>query len=252
MNFSWGKVIFWGILFIFFLFLSCRTLTLLFSYSGSWGGGFFLFLVGWGFSSSGWTFLPGIFRSFNPEGKSWAWCSADKNSPLPACPFRNVSMEKIFWFAVNFPSLSISSGSPRMEGHQWCPAGCRDRNQQGAAAGAGSTHGAASFPSPNPCSAHFLSHSSAPLPWLPAGSWSSMIKVTTPPFLGFKWDFSDKTQQCWRSHTRPCLESFDSSMISTLPALAELYCGHHFHGFWKLKSNLERDWQGPFLVDSSV
>lgn len=114
--------------------------------------------------------------------------------------------------------------------------GCRDRDQWGAAAGAGSSPWAAPFPSPNSGWAHFLP-CSASHPWLPPGSWNSMIKVTNPLISGSKWDFSDKTHQCW--HSSLCLFWF--LVTSTLSPLAELYCGHYFHGFWGLKSNL---WEG--------
>lgn len=163
MNFSPGKVIFWGIFFfLFFLFLSCRTLQILFSYSGSWGG---FWGVGWGFFSSGWTFISGDCQSFNPQGKPWV-------------PFYKCFHGENILLCCEFPThFHFHPG--------W-------RNARGAqdAAGAGiscwssSTPWAASFHSPNSCSAHFLSGSSASHPWLLPGSWSSVIKVTKPPCFG--------------------------------------------------------------------
>lgn len=112
MSFSQGKVIFWGIFFLFLLFLSCRTLQILFSYSGSWGGFYFFGWLG--------VFLAvaELFQLAFSGGKALSVVQCRWKLPLPACPFIDIFTDKILWNAVNCESISMSSGSPRMEGHQ--------------------------------------------------------------------------------------------------------------------------------------
>lgn len=77
------------------------------SYSGNWGG-FFSTLVDWSFFSNGWTFLTDVLWSFDPEGKPWVWCRW--KLPLPSCPFRNISMEKIFLICCEFSNYLYFQG----------------------------------------------------------------------------------------------------------------------------------------------
>lgn len=129
-----------------------------------------------------------------------------------------VSTKKMFWHTLNFPGIFFHfqqvtctpwwlRGEHLTLSPRW--PGCMDRYQNGAAAGAGMNHRAASFPFTDSCLTHFLLCSLASCSWLSPGSWIFMIKSTKSNYEAQNWTSWQKRHQCYHSDTSPCLKSFN-------------------------------------------